>query len=78
MIFQFDGTTYDTDDMIEYTTGCPGVPSIFVTRDRSKVFLLTVDRWKGAEIRLAAPSEISFFAQRYNLDDLRNSHPDVQ
>ena len=70
MTFECNRRAYDTSEMVAYPTGNPAAPTVYLTRDRQCVFVVTVDPWKGARVHQADDVGIKALAARYNLPDL--------
>ena len=71
MLFQQGSDRYDTSDMLNFETGLPNMPSVYVTRDRRRVFVLTIG-YKGVAVHEAEAAEIERLVQRLGLGRLRD------
>jgi hypothetical protein len=71
MTFDCDGVRYDSSTLINFTTGDPYEPFIYMTPDHARVFVGTMERWAGFNVRPADDVEIRRLATRFGLPELR-------
>jgi hypothetical protein len=64
------GRTYRTSEMTAFETGDPATPTVYLSRDRDCVFVVTADPWKRARVHQADAVEIKTLAARYHLPEL--------
>ncbi len=72
MVFECDGARYDTDGLLSHESG-PVI--VYWTRDRSKVFIQTFNRWTGTEIRSVPAEQVRPVAEHYGIRELLDSTP---
>ena len=70
MLFQQGSDRYDTSDMLSFETGLPNMPSVYLTRDQRRVFVLTIG-YKGVAVHEADAAEVEGLVRRLGLEQLR-------
>ena len=70
MLFQHGSDRYDTSDMLNFETGLPNMPSVYLTRDQRRVFGLTIG-YRGVAIHEAGAVEVEGLVRRLGLEQLR-------
>jgi hypothetical protein len=58
IIFRFDGVLYDTSTLIRFDTHDPKKPAIFLSQDKKRAFLLTVDAIGNFHVDLLTDPEL--------------------
>ena len=76
MTFVYNRRFWDTANLVEFKTGNPVNPSIFVTPNFAIAFVITADRQRNSlSLRRISPDEIAKLAARFGLDRLQQAFP---
>jgi hypothetical protein len=76
MTFVYNRRFWDTANLIEFKTGHPVNPSLFVTPDFAVVFVVTVERHRDTlSLRRLSTDETALLAARYGVEALQRVFP---